>query len=117
MKELLSNLNGVPGIDGSMVITDDGIMVAEALGPQLDEDVIAALSSSLLIALKRALEPVDGGSTVEMILSADDGKLIFTNLGNAFLVVVTRPNLKLDTGLVEIRSFTRKLKSLCTFAG
>ena len=90
--------------------------MVENLGPKLDEDVVAALSSSLLLALNRAFEPIAGDDPQEMVLTATDGKLIFNNLGNAFLVVVTRPNLRLDTGLVEIRSFTRKLIDKCTMA-
>ncbi|MEM7263349.1 MAG: roadblock/LC7 domain-containing protein [Planctomycetota bacterium] len=115
MKDLLESLNQVPGVDGSMVITPDGIMVTAALGPSLSEDVVAALSSSLMLTLKRGLEAV-GGSEVpeEMILSAVGGKLIFADLGNAFLVVVTQPNLKLNTDLVEIRSVARRLRNRCT---
>ncbi len=115
MKDLLENLNQVPGVDGSMVITRDGIMVTEALGPNLSEDVVAALSSSLVLTLKRGFEAV-GGSEIpeEMILSAENGKLIFADLGNAYLVVVTQPNLKLNTDLVEIRSVARKLRNRCT---
>ena len=115
MKNLLDQLNDVPGVQGSMVITRDGIMVVEALGPQLQEDAVAALSSSLVNTLQKALETIDkDGSPEEMVLSATEGKLIFSDLGNAFLVVVTRPNLKLGTGLIEIRSISRRLRDLCT---
>ena len=51
MKDLLSDLNQVPCVQGSMVITDDGIMVAAALSQGLDEDTVAALSSSLVMTL------------------------------------------------------------------
>ncbi|MEE8142253.1 MAG: roadblock/LC7 domain-containing protein [Planctomycetota bacterium] len=118
MKDLLGQLNEVPGVQGSMLITPDGIMVVAALGPNLDEDVVAAHSSSLLMTLQRALKAIDKDSQQphEMILSAVEGKLFFSDLGNAFLVVVTKPNLHLGTGLVEIRSFSRKLKERCTLA-
>jgi len=115
MKDLLEHLNQVPGVDGSIVITRDGIMVTAALGPNLSEDAVAALSSSLLLTLKRGLEPVGGSETPEeMILTAEGGKLIFEDLGNAYLVVVTQPNLKLNTDLVDIRSVARKLRNRCT---
>ncbi len=114
MKQHLDALNAVPGVQGSMVITHDGIMVAAALGVELQEDAIAALSSTLVLSLKRSLDPL--GITIEldeMVLTASSGKLIFLCLGNAFLVVVTRPQLRLSSGLVEIRSVARKIRNLC----
>lgn len=115
MKTLLEEINQIVGVEGSMVITRDGIMVAAALKPKLSEDVLAALSSALVITLKRALEPVGAGEAPEeMMLSASDGKLIFVDLGAAYLVVVTRPHIKLNTDLVAIRSVARKLKSRCS---
>ena len=100
-------------VKGSMVITRDGIMVASALDGKLDDDTVAALSSSLVLTMKRAFEPV-GKEMVprEMILTAEQGKLAFFSLGRAYLVVVTKPKLKLSTDLVDIRSHARKLEAL-----
>ena len=112
MKELLVKLNELNGIQGCMVITHDGIMVASELGGQLDEETVAALSSSLVITLQRAFEPVgQKAQPQEMILTAELGKLAFFDLGRAYLVVVTKPQLRLGTDLVEIRSYARKLQS------
>ena len=117
MKEQLEKLNGIPGVQGSMVITRDGIMVAAALGPELHEDAVAALSSSLMLTLKRSFDPVGIDlDPEEMVLTAQDGKLVFLDLGNAFLVVVTKPQLRLSSGLVEIRSSARKIRSLCAMS-
>ena len=97
-----------------MVITKDGIMVAAELGPDLQEDAVAAFSSTLMLTLKRSLDPLGVDiEPEEMVLTASNGKLVFLDLGNAFLVVVTRPQLRLSSGLVEIRSVARKVRSLC----
>ena len=115
MKALLAEINQSVGVEGSMVITRDGIMVAAVLGPQISEDVLAALASALVITIKRALEPVGAGDAPEeMMLSASAGKLIFVDLGAAYLVVVTRPQIKLNSDLVAIRSVARKLKLRCS---
>ncbi|MFQ5653807.1 MAG: roadblock/LC7 domain-containing protein [Planctomycetota bacterium] len=114
MKDLLTELNGFPGVQGSMVVSQDGIMVAAALKNGLEEDVVAALSSSLVLTIQRALEPTNADPTPEeMVLSASNGKLVFINLGRAYLVVVTQPHLKLSSDFVELRSVARKLRSRC----
>ena len=114
MKKQLVKLNSIPGVQGSMVITRDGIMVAAELGPDLQEDAVAAFSSTLMLTLNKSLDPLDVEiEPNEMVLTAKNGKLVFLDLGNAFLVVVTRPQLRLSSGLVEIRSVARKIRSIC----
>ncbi len=114
MKKQLEKLNGIPGVQGSMVITRDGIMVAASLGPDLNEDAVAALSSSLILTIKRGVSSTGVDlDPEEMILTAEEGKLVFLDLGNAFLVVVTQPQLRLSSGLVEIRGVARKIRSIC----
>ena len=113
MKDLLTQLNDVPCVQGSMVITDDGIMVAASLGPNLEEDAVAALSSSILMTLRRSLEPFCERIPEELVLTASKGKLVFLGIGNAYLVVVTKKNLKLESDLVEIRSMARKIRHRC----
>jgi len=113
VKDLLKNLNEVPCVQGSMVITDDGIMVAAVLGPELDEDTVAALSSSMVMTMRRSLRPFCGEIPDEILLTADRGKLIFLSLGVAYLVVVTKKHLKLESDLVEIRSIARKIRHRC----
>lgn len=115
MKDVLQKLNETPGVEGSMVVTRDGIMVTAALGPNLAEEVVAALASSLVLTVQRSLS-FTGTTTIptEMILSAERGKIFFADLGNSFLVVVTRANLRIESDLVELRSAARKLKSRTT---
>ncbi|MEM7165706.1 MAG: roadblock/LC7 domain-containing protein [Planctomycetota bacterium] len=114
MKDLLQPLNKIPGVIGSMVITQDGIMVADATGPELREDAVAALSSALTMTLKRSLETLGStGGSDEMVLNAEKGKLLFLDLGQAYLVVITRPNLRLETGMVEVRGIANKLRERC----
>ena len=45
MKSLLNNLNQIPGVLGSMVMTEDGMVVAEALTANLESEAVAAIAS------------------------------------------------------------------------
>jgi predicted regulator of Ras-like GTPase activity (Roadblock/LC7/MglB family) len=111
MKRILERLNAAAGIRGSMVMTQDGIMAAAALGPGLQEDVVAALASALLTSMKRALRQlVPAESLSQFVLTASDGKMVFVDLGNGFLVVVAKRDIKLDTTMVEIRSAAHHIK-------
>lgn len=111
MKRILEELNEHGGVRGSMVITQDGIMVCDALGPDLEEDVVAALASSMIMSMRRGLKAMGYDDNLcEYVLDASDGKMVFLDMGNAFLVVVLSRNIRLNTTLVEIRSAAYKIK-------
>lgn len=112
MKRILEELNRTAGIRGSMVMTQDGIMVAAALGPDLEEDVVAALASALLTTVKRSFNQIAAGeSLAELVLTASDGKMVFIDLGNAYLVVVAKRDLALAATMVEIQSAAHRIKN------
>ena len=112
MKNILEELNQEVGIKGSMVITPDGIMVASALGPELEEELVAAITSSLLVAVKKSLGRISApGNLNSCVLTADNGKIMFYDMGNSFLVVVADQTLCLDTSIIAIRSAIFRLKN------
>jgi predicted regulator of Ras-like GTPase activity (Roadblock/LC7/MglB family) len=112
MKEILEKLNQEVGIIGSMVITPDGMMVSAALGSGLEEDRVAAIVSSLLVSVRRCLlELKTPGCAGSCILSAAEGKILFFDMGNAFLVVVADKDIKLDAGIVAIRSAIHRIRN------
>ena len=112
MKRILADLNRTAGIRGSMVMTQDGIMAASALGPDLEEDVVAALATALLTTVKKSFHHVAAGeSLVEFILTASDGKMVFLDMGLAYLVVVAKRDMALTTTMVEIRSAAHRIKN------
>ena len=95
-----------------MVMTHDGIMAAAALGPDLEVDVVAALASALLTSTKKALSRIaEGENLTQFVLTASDGKMVFVDLGNAYLVVVAKRDMELDTTLVEIRSAAHHIRN------
>ena len=112
MKEVLRSLSGQPGILGSLVATTDGMVVASCLGGGLNEDAAAALVSSLLMATSRLLNGWGGPRMERLILRATRGKIVVTDLENAYLVVVTDGYLDLNQGLLEIQSAAQQLKRL-----
>ena len=103
MREILKKLNQEADVLGSMVITPDGIMVAAALSPELEEDAVAAFASSLLVTLKRSIGQLNPNSTFSFCsLNATDGKLVFFDMQNSYLVVVTHPNTQIGSRIVAI---------------
>ena len=111
MFEILQRLNHGVGIRGSMVVTSEGIVVAQDLEGELDGERVAAMASSVIQETQRCMTKVDLGSFAEFILTAVHGKMVFHDIGVAFLVVLTEKGINLDHTLIEIRGAAFKIKS------
>ncbi|MHC4600213.1 MAG: roadblock/LC7 domain-containing protein [Planctomycetota bacterium] len=111
MIEILTRLNHGVGVRGSMIVTQEGITVAAALGGELEEDRVAAMASSVIQETQRCFGKLELGTFNEFILTAAHGKMVFHDIGAAFLVVLTDKAINLDHTLIEIRGAAFKIKS------
>ena len=110
--DILEKLNRGLGVRGSMVVTDDGIVVQSLLGKDLEEERVAAMSSSVIQTTQRALQAVGLPRFISYILTAAHGKMVFFDVSKAFLVVLTEKNVNIDLTLIEMRAASQKIKAL-----
>ena len=103
MEEILEKLNNTVGIVGSMIVTQDGMVVASRLGQQFSEDTVAALSASTISSCKNALERIEFGRFAGFIFQATSGKMIFVEAGSAYLLVLTDQKILLDQSIIDIK--------------
>jgi predicted regulator of Ras-like GTPase activity (Roadblock/LC7/MglB family) len=112
MRQILKKLNDEAQITGSMVITQDGIMVAAALGRDLEEDALAAFASSLLVSMKRGLAQIRApGNVVSCTLKGSTGKISFFDMENSYLVAVTDAEAQLDSKADAIWRAIERIRS------
>ncbi|MEN8148782.1 MAG: roadblock/LC7 domain-containing protein [Planctomycetota bacterium] len=112
MREILEGLNESVGIRGSMVVSDDGMVIASSLGRQLDEEKVAAMASNAVMSIRRALAKQELPNFSRFTLTASHGKLVFTDTGIAYLVVVMDRNIDLGPTDIEIESAAMRIRSL-----
>ena len=110
MIAVLKDLNQVAGVKGSMVVTQDGIVVDAALGHDLEQETVAAVSSAMIKSSRRALENLEHETFSRFVLTSSWGRLVFVDIEIAYLVVITSPNIKLDVILIEIDSAAYRIR-------
>ena len=110
MLDILNDLNEVAGVKGCMVVTPDGIVVHSALGNDLEQETVAAVSSQMIQSARRAMERLGHKSFTRFILTSSWGRMVFVDLEIAYLVVITSQNIKLDVILIEIDSTAYKIR-------
>jgi predicted regulator of Ras-like GTPase activity (Roadblock/LC7/MglB family) len=110
MRRILKQLNDVLGVKGSLAITPDGMVVAAHLGGNLEEELVAAMASSALHSMQRALEPHALHELNRLTLVASHGKLVLAKAGPAYLVVVMDRNVDVGPVQIEIESAAMRIR-------
>ena len=110
MRSVLKRLNDVVGVMGSLVLTRDGIVIASHLSKSLHEDLVAAMASNVILAVRRSLEKHGMRHFARITLVASHGKMVFTDTGPAFLVVVMDRNVELGPVGIEIESAAMRIR-------
>ena len=88
IQDALAELHRLPGVKATALVTNDGLVAAESLDQRFGSDVVAGLTSYLLMTTNRCLDEGKLGKTSQIIVHASNGKAILTTLDAACLVVL-----------------------------
>lgn len=110
MERILVELNQVGGVKGSMVVTKEGVVVSDALGPDLEKESVAAVSSHVIQISERGLEAIGRAAFEQFTMTSAHGRMVFVNLDVGYLVVITKMEMRLEQVLIEVESAARKIR-------
>ena len=104
LRELLRR---IPELEAAAVVTMDGLPMAAALPPGMDEDRVAAMSAALLSLGERAAEGLGRGELSQVHIQGEHGGVWLLSAGDdAVLVGVSVPDAKAGLVLYELRRAT-----------
>ena len=94
----LENLNNVlrkfqsdsPGVEASALISEDGLMIASALAPEMEETRIAGMTATLLNVGVRVSAELARGEVREVIVRGQYGYAVMINAGPGHLAAGAR---------------------------
>lgn len=112
MERTLAELNKTPGVIGSFVVAADGIIVASDFTTELNDEMMGALTSSIINSTEKATKKMEQGELVSFIIETDQNKLFFNSTRSGFLVCVARPDANLGLVRVEMRSASERLNNI-----
>jgi predicted regulator of Ras-like GTPase activity (Roadblock/LC7/MglB family) len=111
MYQILEGLNKTSGIIGSMVVGNDGIVIAADLNTQIEEETIGALAASITSNIQKSLERLKSTPLRQVTIEADNAKLFFCDARVGILVVVAEPEVNIGLVRLEIKNSINKLNS------
>jgi len=111
---VLAEVMNVGNIDGSVITSREGLLMASRVPPEVDDRIISALFSSVTAAAETALVEMGRGAVDRVVLSAKDGQVIIVPAGpKAVLGTLVRrgaPNLGLI--LMEMETISKKISEI-----
>jgi len=111
MYQILEELNKTNGITGSMIVGNDGIVIAADLDTSLEEETIGALAASITSNIQKSMDRLQQASLKQVTIEAESGKLFLAG-GKVGILVVTAQQ-KVNIGLIrlEIKNAVSRMNS------
>jgi len=112
MYDVLAQLNKTSGVTGSLVVGNDGIVIAADLNSQTDDDTVGALASSIAATVRKSLEGMQGGTLAQVTVESENNKMFLSNAGIGTLVVTTEPRVNIGLVRLEIHNAIEQLQRI-----
>lgn len=101
----LKNLQAsTPDIEASAVVSVDGLIIASALPPDVEEDRVSAMSAAMLSLGERIAGELGRGMLDQVYVRGANGYVILASVGEeAVLTVLARKDAKLGLVFLDMR--------------
>jgi predicted regulator of Ras-like GTPase activity (Roadblock/LC7/MglB family) len=110
MHQVLNELNKTTGITGSMVVGNDGIVIASDLDATFEGETIGALAASISANIQKSLDRLETRPLQQVTIEAQNAKLFFSDAGMGILVVTTEKDVNIGLIRLEIKNAVERLR-------
>jgi len=110
MYEILEELNKTIGVTGSMIVGQDGIVIASDLNTQLEDEAVGALAASIVSTVQKSMTRLSKDNLKQITVEGSGGKLFLTDVGMGILAVTTDPQVNVGLIRLEIKNAADKVR-------
>ncbi len=113
LSDILRYLNSIGDVEGSAIITRDGLLIVSEMTDSIDSETFAAMSATMFGAAETALMELDRGIVERVMVESKEAKIVAMGAGsNAILVVMVSPRSNLGLIFVEAKKAAAKIEKL-----
>lgn len=114
MNSILRDLrSGLQEIEAAVLISSDAMALASDISSEADEEMIGALSASVLSMGERAARDLKRGVLEQVYIKGDQGYLLLVHCGpDALLSLLVNPEAKLGVVFMEGKRTAEELAKL-----
>ncbi len=99
-------------LDGALLATEDGLVLAEYLPTKIDPDLLAGSLATVLSTMQNTIEDVGKGRLQDAILQASDGCVAASDIGGALLIILAPASARIGVVASLLKKAIEKLKKL-----
>jgi uncharacterized protein len=104
---------GTPDVEASALVSVDGLIIASALPPDVEEDRVSAMSAAMLSLGERIASELGRGVLDQVYVRGARGYVILSAVGEeAVLTVLARQDAKLGLVFLDMRRAAEELNRL-----
>lgn len=102
-----------PDIEGSAIVSVDGLSIASALHRGIEEDRVSAMSAAMLSLGERIAKELGRGTLEQVYIKGENGYVILMAVGqDAVLTMMARKEARLGLILLDMRRAVQDLTGL-----
>lgn len=110
ISQILQNLNKINMIQGSMIITLEGIIISSELNIDIEKERLAAFCSAMGLTISKSFKKIGTKPFLRYIVNSDKWKLCFINIGKSYLIVISDMDIDIITLNMELYNAVNLLK-------
>src|SRR5512136_40628 len=114
LKSILKDLEAAtPDIEGSVVVSADGLVMASELPSDVDEDRVAAMSAALLALGERSAGELARGDVEQVFVKGVKGYIVLMSAGrDAVLGALCRAEAKLGMIFLDMKRAAKDIEGV-----
>ncbi|MBN2712840.1 MAG: roadblock/LC7 domain-containing protein [Planctomycetes bacterium] len=113
MKEILRSINKIPGVRGTLLIGQDGLLIDSDIEDSQDSGTMAAVASSVNSTLSHAIARMNaGGKMTRFVMNGSAGSIVLLSAGDAIFLTLVRKDANMGMVLVELKDAAAKLADM-----
>ncbi len=112
--EMLKQLEAVNSdIQGSAIVSVQGLPICSVLSQNSNEGIVSAMSAAILSVSERAVEELNRGQLKRILIEGNEGLIILSRAGNnAILCTLAKSNASLGMVFLNIQSVSKRIAEL-----
>lgn len=116
IKQILQLLEiNTPGVEASAIVSLQGLPIVSAMPAGVNDDVVAAMTAAVLSVGEKALEELQKGKLIKILIEGEKGYIIMTAVGqNAILTVLAKHSSNLGLIFLTMKQTAQKIANLLT---
>src|SRR5512145_2339283 len=107
---ILKDLGRINGVNGSLVVGKDGLIIETEVPSDIDAELVAAMSSAVFGTAERSAEEMKHEPLEQVMIEGSRGKTLMIDADEGILVLITDVDINLGLIRIEMRRSAERVK-------